>query len=87
MSHCVVVEVACPIVRAALKAGATRPQGPWPHRAALAARPRRRGDRIEMHFAALHESGSGTKRSCTDVPSRSALGGIAESALSGFLVH
>ena len=33
-----------------------------PHRAADAARPRRRGDRIELLFAAVHESACGTKR-------------------------
>ena len=39
-------------------------QSARPHRAALVTRPRRRGDRIEMLFAAVHESGYGTKRTC-----------------------
>ena len=34
-------------------------QGAWPHRSAIAARHRRRGDRIRMFFAALHMSLSG----------------------------
>jgi hypothetical protein len=35
-------------------------QGARPHRAALVTCPRRRGDRIKMLFAAVHESGYGT---------------------------
>jgi len=39
-------------------------QSARPHRAALVARPRRRGDRIEMLFAAAHESACGTNAKC-----------------------
>ena len=35
-------------------------KGARPHRAANAARPRRRGDRIELQFAAVHKSAIGT---------------------------
>ena len=35
-------------------------EGAWHHRAAVGARPRRRGDRITILFAAVHESACGT---------------------------
>jgi hypothetical protein len=39
---------------------------------------RRRGDRIETRFAAVHESASGTKRTFRDVCYLSAFGGKAD---------
>src|SRR5262249_2660449 len=39
-------------------------QGARPRNSADPARPRRRGDRIETRFAALHESAFGTKQAC-----------------------
>jgi hypothetical protein len=42
-----------------------------------------RGDRIASPFAALHESGFGTKRPCAGVPFKSALKGKADEAFSG----
>src|SRR6266852_9208295 len=49
--------------------------GARPGRAGDAARPRRRGDRIAMPFAALHESDSGTEPTKRDVCSPAAIGG------------
>ena len=40
-------------------------QGPRSHRTAVAARPSRRGDRIKLLFAALHESVNGPQRTLT----------------------
>ena len=54
-----------PVVQATqVRAGHQRRDRPdaRPHRAADAARPRRRGDRITTLFAAVHESAIGTKR-------------------------
>ena len=56
-----------------LKTEDARPRG-----AACAARPRRRGDRIEVRVAAVHESGYGTKRKWGDVRYSAAIGGKAE---------
>src|SRR5215469_8355936 len=42
------------------------------------ARARRQSDRIAMHFAAVHESAFGTKRTCQHVRSLSAFGGKAD---------
>ena len=48
-------------------------QGARPHRAALATRPRRRGDRIVL-FAAVHKSVCGTKRKCRSILAKSVIG-------------
>jgi hypothetical protein len=44
--------------------------------------PRRRGDRIALQFAAVHESPSGTKRTSRDVRSSVADGGKADMAVT-----
>src|SRR5882757_10417665 len=56
-------------------------QGARSRRAALTAWTRRQGDRIEMPFAAAHESVHGTKRTWLILQAMSDLGGIAEVAL------
>ena len=50
------------------------------HRTANAARPCRRGDRIGMRFAAVHESACGTNRTSLHVRSMVAIGGKADMA-------
>jgi hypothetical protein len=55
-------------------------QGARSRRAALTAWTRRQGDRIEMPFAAAHESVHGTKRTSGDVRSSVANGGKADMA-------
>jgi hypothetical protein len=60
-----------PVVQATkfeLVINASDRQDARPHRAADAARHRRRGDRMKMQFAAVHESGFGPNR--TRRPSR-----------------
>src|SRR6266850_2738389 len=50
-------------------------KGARPHHTVCSARPRRRGDRIEMRIAAAHESACGTKRTCRGGPTTSAVEG------------
>src|SRR5262249_33497113 len=50
----------------------------WPRSAALAAHPCRRGDRIKMLFAAVHESAYGPKRTLLLAQRMSAYGGKAD---------
>ena len=58
-------------------------QGARSRRAALTAWTRRQGDRIEMPFAAAHESVHGTFRTGRDLRPESAFGGKAEVGLRG----
>jgi hypothetical protein len=53
-------------------------QGAQSRRAALTAWTRRKGDRIEMPFAAAHESVHGPTLTCGDVRFRAAAGGRAD---------
>jgi hypothetical protein len=55
----------------------------WPRCAACAACKRRRGDRITLDIAAVHESLVGTFRTCRSSRTRSAQGGKAEVRLRG----
>jgi hypothetical protein len=58
------------------------PRGAFFLRPADAGRSRRRGDRVEALFAALHMSTFGTKQTCPSRRSLSALGGKADNICS-----
>jgi hypothetical protein len=53
-------------------------QSAWPDRTTVVARPRRRGDRIETLFAAVHGSGYGSKRTWWPLALMSAFRGEAD---------
>jgi hypothetical protein len=58
-------------------------RAPWPRGVAILARPSRRGDRITIPFAAVHESGSGTKLPIHDVRYSVAIGCKADAGWPG----
>src|SRR5262249_37321695 len=55
----------------------------WPRSAALAAHPCRRGDRIEMLCAAVHEPDFGPQRTCASALHMSAFEGKADMTFGG----